>query len=100
MTWRDQALCATVEYPSEKARNRVWFPYAEYPRHGTRAQREEVYDQARTICNQCPVKGACRKWILTVSSTDDVIGMVAGMSPRERMNARRTLRRRSRTKVA
>lgn len=52
------------------------------------AARDLYIEVRRRMCHDCPVYDDCRTWALTVP--DPAVGMIAaGMTPKERRNARR-----------
>lgn len=72
MNWRESAACR-YEDPE------LFFPIRE-----DGPWRRQI-EQARSVCNRCPVVGACGAWALRNGESD---GMWGGMTPGER----RTLR--------
>lgn len=73
MDWRHRAACR--EYDPEK-----WFPV------GNSGPAIEQMNEAKAICEVCPVKQACLSWAL--ASGQDA-GVWGGMSEDERRQLRR-----------
>jgi WhiB family transcriptional regulator, redox-sensing transcriptional regulator len=70
MEWRLEALCRGLA-PEH------WFPAGE---EGNKVTKRD-YDQARLICDRCPVEKACLDEAI---SREDLFGMWGGKTPRER----------------
>ena len=83
-TWRHDAACR--QFPTE-----LFFPIG----HGPRAQAQA--SQAKTICNECPVRVECLDYALT---TNAQFGVFGGMSEDERRRVRRSLSRQLRVTTA
>ena len=73
LAWRQKAACRGVD-PD------IFYPVS-----------EEDAEEAKAICNQCPVQQACLEWALSNREREGVWG---GATERER---RRIIRRRRRT---
>jgi len=73
LTWRHLAACRGVD-PD------IFYPVS-----------DEDAEDAKAICTQCPVQGACLEWALANRESDGVWG---GATERER---RRIIRRRRRS---
>lgn len=73
LTWRKRAACQGVD-------PEVFYPVS-----------EEDSEDAKVICNQCPVREACLEYAITYRERDGVWG---GATERER---RRIVRQRRRT---
>lgn len=74
LKWQDFALCAEVG-------TELFFP------EDDKAATPTLYDNARRVCNECPVRELCLSYALEVERGNDRrwrFGFWGGLSPRER----------------
>lgn len=83
-SWREDAACR--HFPTD-----LFFPIG----HGPRAEAQA--NQAKLICNECPVRVECLQYAL---ATNAQFGVFGGMSEEERRRARRNLSRQVRLSSA
>lgn len=76
MTWRTDAACRDAD-PA------IFYPSPPIGRPAGAYIPATEYDQARTICAQCPVQDQCLTDAMTVERGDRH-GMFGGLTPRER----------------
>ena len=74
--WRDRAACRNVDAE-------LFFPI------GTTEFALAQLEQARAVCDACPVQEPCLQWALYSESADHSVGVCAGLSEGERRALRR-----------
>jgi WhiB family redox-sensing transcriptional regulator len=72
MSWHERAACAGAPWPD------AWFPAV--------LNHRRQWDEARAVCNACPVRTECLDYAL---AADEREGMWGGLSPEERKRLRK-----------
>ena len=80
--WSLSAACRHYLFSFDEAADHT----DDRPKGHERVKEHPSVTEARTICNSCPVLTPCREWALTEA---DNVGVVAAMTPQERVNLRR-----------
>jgi WhiB family redox-sensing transcriptional regulator len=82
--WRARAACRDAD------------PEVFFPRRPTTVPADRrAAQQARAICDDCPVRLRCLDAVLAIPAEHDRDGMFAGLSPRDRRDLREPGRRRT-----
>jgi WhiB family redox-sensing transcriptional regulator len=72
--WREHAAC--IGHPHE-----WWYPTPKHPGRKGHPPGHDPYQQARTICNTCPVRWPCLTY---ANQNHETEGMWGGLEPIER----------------
>lgn len=78
--WRDAALCRTATHFD-------WFPGVRF--HVGSINYEKIRGVLAAVCDQCPVATDCLEDALNAPARQDVYGVRAGTSPKDRAALRR-----------
>lgn len=89
--WRRHAACTDTEpglmFPEEVYRGTD----AGLRRKGAKERYRAALDEARKVCEVCPVRHPCLSFALSLPQSDDMAGVWGGMSVGERASMRRML---------
>lgn len=77
--WRNEALCAF--YGRQTGNFDLWFPED--------GDGEELEQQAKTICGNCPVRQQCLRWVFDHPQNYGIFG---GLTPADRRKLERQAR--------